>query len=70
MPRKYKRKPGVVPRQISWTEDSLQLAFKELDKKQKGINEISRMYGISSRTLRRRYDKKNQQLLTQGMSSI
>lgn len=52
MPRKYKRKPGVVPRHISWTEDSLALAFEDLNKKQKSINEISRIYGISSRTLR------------------
>lgn len=70
MPRKYQRKAGVVPRHINWTEESLGLAFKELDKKEKGINEISRIYGISSRTLRRRYEKKNQQLLTQGKSPI
>jgi len=70
MPRKYKRKPGVVPRHISWTEDSLALAFEKLDKKQKGINEISRIYGISSRILRRWYEKRNQLLVTQGMTSI
>ncbi|CAF4831733.1 unnamed protein product [Pieris macdunnoughi] len=36
MPRKYKRKPGVVPRNIHWTEDSLALAFEELKQKKKG----------------------------------
>ncbi|KAG5867493.1 hypothetical protein JTB14_004426 [Gonioctena quinquepunctata] len=110
MPRKYKRKPGVVPRHINWTEDSSTLAFEELNKKQlvstkylgfmayplepqedgvvprhinwtedsstlafeepnekqKSINEISRIYGMSSRTLRRRYEKRNQLLVTQG----
>lgn len=66
MPRKYKRKPGVVPRHINWTEDSLALAFEDLNKKQKSINEISRIYGISSRTLRRRYEQRNQLLVTQG----
>lgn len=70
MPRKYKRKPGVVSHHINWTEDSLTLAFEELNKKQKSINEISRIYGISSRTLRRRYEKRNQLLVTQGMSRI
>lgn len=69
MPRKYKRKPGVVPRNISWTEDGLALALEELRQK-KGINEISRIYGISSRTLRRRYENSNQQLLTQGIFLI
>ncbi|XP_045454533.1 uncharacterized protein LOC123663937 [Melitaea cinxia] len=39
--------------------------MEELREK-KGINEISRTYGISSRTLRRRYETSNQQLLTQG----
>lgn len=70
MPRKYKRKPGVVPRNINWTEDSLILALEELREKKKGINEISQTYGISSRTLRRRYEKSNQQLLTQGIFFI
>lgn len=70
MPRRYKRKEGVVPRHVDWTEESLLLAFEELDKKEKSVNEISRIYGISSRTLRRRYKNRNQKLLTQGISSI
>lgn len=30
---KYKRKAGVVPRNINWTEDSLVLALEELRQK-------------------------------------
>lgn len=70
MPRKYKRKPGVVPRNINWTVESLVLAIEELKQKKRGINEIAREYGISARTLRRRYEKSNQQLLTQGIFFI
>ncbi|GBP72390.1 hypothetical protein EVAR_88346_1 [Eumeta japonica] len=39
---------------------------EELNKNQKSINDISQIYGISSRTLRRRYEKRNQLLVTQG----
>lgn len=66
MPRKYKRKPGVLPRNIEWTEENLRLAFQELEKNEKSVNEIARLYGIPSRTLRRRYEKKNDLLLTLG----
>ncbi|KAL0850501.1 hypothetical protein ABMA28_012293 [Loxostege sticticalis] len=70
MPRKYKRKQGVVPRHISWTEDSLRLAFQELEKNEKGVNEIARTYGIPSRTLRRRFEKQNAVQLTLGKHPI
>lgn len=66
MPRKYKRKPGVVPRKVTWTEEALKLAFEELQKKEKGVNEISRLYGVPSRTLRRRFLKKNTKIETLG----
>lgn len=70
MPRKYKRKPGVVPRNINWTEENLVLAIEELRQKKRGINEIAREYGISARTLKRRCENGNQQLLTQGIFLI
>jgi hypothetical protein len=67
MPRTYKRKEGVRPRVCSWTTEQLQSAFDEMDKKTMGINEISRQFGIPSRTLRRRYAAKNTTKLTLGM---
>lgn len=66
MPRKYKRKEGVRARVCSWTTEQLQPAFDEIDKKNMGINEISRQFGIPSRTLRRRYAAKNKSQLTLG----
>lgn len=35
MPRKYKRKPGVVPRRVIWTDGTLALEFEELDETKK-----------------------------------
>lgn len=70
MPRKYKRKEGVRARVVSWTTEQLQSAFHELDKKELGINEISRQFGIPSRTLRRRYAIKNQTKLTLGKHPV
>ncbi|CAG9572683.1 unnamed protein product [Danaus chrysippus] len=70
MPRKYKRKEGVRARVVSWTTEQLQSAFHELDKKELGINEISRRFGIPSRTLRRRYAIKNQTKLTLGKHPV
>lgn len=66
MPRRYIRKEGVRPRIVSWTTEALQDAFDEMDKKIMGINEISRQFGIPSRTLRRRYAAKNKTKLTLG----
>ncbi|KAM3963687.1 uncharacterized protein ACR2FA_002210 [Aphomia sociella] len=70
MPRKYKRKEGVRARVCSWTTEQLQSAFDEMDKKTMGINEISRQFGIPSRTLRRRYGAKNTTKLTLGKHPI
>lgn len=67
MPRKYKRKEGLQVRVCSWTIEQLQSAFEEIDKKTIGINEISRQFGIPSRTLRRRYAARNTAKLTLGM---
>lgn len=68
MPRKYKRKEGVRARICSWTTEQLQSAFDEMDRNTMGINEISRQFGIPSRTLRRRYAaKKNTTKQTLGM---
>lgn len=66
MPRKYKRKAGVRARVVSWTTEQLQPAFDEIEKNILGINEISRKFGIPSRTLRRRYAVKNKSQLTLG----
>lgn len=66
MPRKYKRKEGVRARTISWTTEHLEQAFTEIDKKNIGINEISRRFEIPSRTLRRRYAARNNKILTLG----
>ncbi|KAL3265293.1 hypothetical protein HHI36_009503 [Cryptolaemus montrouzieri] len=63
MPRKYKRKIGA-PVHAAWSEEALCKAFGEMDKGQVGVNEISRRYGIPSRTLRRRYAKKSCENLT------
>lgn len=65
MPRKYKRKIGA-PVRAAWSEEDLCKAFGEMDKGQVGVNEISRRYGIPSRTLRRRYAKKSCEKLTLG----
>lgn len=65
MPRKYKRKIGA-PVRAAWSEEALCKAFEEMDKGQVGVNEISRRYGIPSRTLRRRYAKKSCKKLTLG----
>ncbi|KAL3265507.1 hypothetical protein HHI36_009711 [Cryptolaemus montrouzieri] len=65
MPRKYKRKIGA-PVRAAWSEEALCKAFGEMDKGQVGVNEISRRYGIPSRTLRRRYAKKRCEKLTLG----
>lgn len=48
MPRKYKRKRGVVPRHIYWTEDSLTLAFEELNKYKKYQRNIPDLWHILS----------------------
>ncbi|KAL3289044.1 hypothetical protein HHI36_003487 [Cryptolaemus montrouzieri] len=63
MPRKYKRKIGA-PVRAAWSEEALCKAFGEMDKGQVGVNEISRRYGIPSRTLRRQYAKKSCEKLT------
>ncbi|KAL3287968.1 hypothetical protein HHI36_002424 [Cryptolaemus montrouzieri] len=65
MPRKYRRKIGT-PVRAAWSEEALCKAFGEMDKGQVGVNEISRRYGIPSRTLRRRYAKKSCEKLTLG----
>lgn len=70
MPRKYKRKAGVQARVVSWTADKLQPAFNEMDKGIMGINEISRLFGIPSRTLRRRYAAQNKTQLTLGKHPV
>lgn len=67
MPRKYKRKEGVRARVCSWTSEQLQSAFEEMDRNTMGINEISRQFGIPSRTLRRRYAAKNTTKQTLGI---
>lgn len=59
MPRKYKRKPGVQPRVITWTEETLAAAIEEMQDKEISVNDISKRYGIPSRTLRRRYITQN-----------
>ncbi|CAH2016904.1 unnamed protein product [Acanthoscelides obtectus] len=41
-----------------------------MDKKTMGINEISRQFGILSRTLRRRYAVKNKTKLTMGKHPV
>ncbi|CAH1988608.1 unnamed protein product [Acanthoscelides obtectus] len=66
MSRQYKRKEEVQVQVCFWTTESLQAAFDEMDKKTMGINEISRQFGIPSRTLRRRYAVKNKTKLTMG----
>ncbi|XP_022834543.1 uncharacterized protein LOC111362201 [Spodoptera litura] len=63
MPRKYIRKVGVRPR-AEWTQEALIAAMDEISKGILGINEISRRYGIPSRTLRRRFANKNTEKLT------
>lgn len=65
MPRKYVRKGGVRPRGV-WTEDALKAAFEELRQNKCPLNEISRRYGIPSRTLRRRFAKQDTKKLTLG----
>ncbi|KAI5636950.1 hypothetical protein NE865_10365 [Phthorimaea operculella] len=66
MPRKYVRKEGVVPRVIEWTENDLKLAFEDIEKGDKGINEIARSRGIPCRTLRRRFMKRSIEKQTLG----
>ncbi|XP_074040776.1 uncharacterized protein [Leptinotarsa decemlineata] len=71
MPRNYKRKEGVRARVCSWTtENLLQSAFDEMEKKTMGINEISRQFEIPSRTLRRRYAARKSTKLTLGKHPI
>lgn len=65
MPRKYIRKVGVRPR-AEWTQEALIAAIDEISRGILGINEISRRYGIPSRTLRRRFANKNTEKLTLG----
>lgn len=40
MPRKYKRKPGVQPRVITWTEETLAAAIEEMQDKEISVNDI------------------------------
>ncbi|XP_022829248.1 uncharacterized protein LOC111358362 [Spodoptera litura] len=65
MPRKYIRKVGVRSR-AEWTQEALIAAMDEISRGILGINEISRRYGIPSRTLRRRFANKNTEKLTLG----
>ncbi|CAG9570762.1 unnamed protein product [Danaus chrysippus] len=66
MPHKYKRKIEA-PDRARWSKEALCKAFMELDKGQVGLNEISRRYGIPSRTLRRRYyNEYNYEKITLG----
>ncbi|KAJ0180122.1 hypothetical protein K1T71_004713 [Dendrolimus kikuchii] len=69
MPRKYVRKVGAKPRGM-WTEEALLAAFEELRQKKCSINEISRQYGIPSRTLRRRFAKQDTKKITLGKHPV
>lgn len=53
MPRKYTRKPNVVPR-ATWSEEDLTNAMIMAKNGAMGVNQASRYYNIPSRTLRRR----------------
>lgn len=66
MPRKYKRKTGVQPRVITWTEETLAAAIAEMQDRQISINDISRRHGIPSRTLRRRFATQNKKKIPLG----
>lgn len=69
MPRKYIRKVGARPR-AEWTQDALIAALDEMSKGILRINEISRKYGIPSRTLRRRFANKNIEKKTLGKQTV
>lgn len=69
MPRKYVCKVDAQPR-AEWTEDALKAAFEELSLNQCSVNEISRRYGIPSRTLRRRFQKQDTQKITLGTTTL
>lgn len=63
MPRKYKRKPGVVPRRAmsssGQTDDTLALAFGVLDETKKESTKYSQFMAYTySRTSRRRHERK------------
>lgn len=53
MPTKYTRKVTALPRR-QWTQEHLETALGRLNKGEIGVNEAARIYGIPSRTLRRR----------------
>lgn len=39
MPRKYRRKQSVVPRTLTWTEESMLPAFEKIKKGEKSVNQ-------------------------------
>lgn len=65
MPRKYIRKVGARAR-AQWTQESLVAALNDMSKGNLGVNQISRLYGIPSRTLRRRFANKKDEKKTLG----
>lgn len=58
MPRKYTRKEGA-PLRGQWSEKALAAAIKAVSDQSTTVSGASKMYGIPSRTLRRRMDTKN-----------
>lgn len=70
MPRKYKRKPGVNPRERKWTKNDLEAALVDLDRNISGINEISRIFNIPPRTLRRRQKSRNTDMVSLGKNPV
>ncbi|XP_043470210.1 MFS-type transporter clz9-like [Leptopilina heterotoma] len=54
MPRIYKRKVGVVPRTVTWTEEALTKAIKAIESNSMKTKTAAKQFGIPSRTLRRR----------------
>lgn len=53
MPTRYTRKVNAPPRR-QWTQENLEIALGRLNQGEIGVNEAARIYGIPSRTLRRR----------------
>ena len=54
MPRVYVRKANA-PARATWTEEQLREAISKLKSNEVGLNAVSKQYGISKKTLLRRY---------------
>lgn len=70
MPRKYKRKCNCIHQRGQWTTENLHEALRRLDAGEIGVNEASRIYGIPSRTLRRRRQTGIYSHLPQGPQGV